>query len=144
AVGEAFCYATAETPTEAMLATRLSSIAAALRPGGILLFDVATPGRSNPEGRRQGRWENKRGDLILLAEVEAADSNILVRDIDIFTCESGRYRRWHERHTLVTYHPEVVLQLLDAAGFVGVERLTGYDTFEFRPGWEGFLARTPL
>src|SRR5690606_25258994 len=66
AVGEALCYrGSGSSPTHEALQARLRSVFAALSSGGVLLFDVATPGRSGPTRQRHAAWA-KGGNFIYL------------------------------------------------------------------------------
>jgi SAM-dependent methyltransferase len=136
AVGEAFNYAVDPAASLAALEARLRSIHDALEPGGILLFDVAGPGRSGPSGVRRSFWHH--GSVYLgFEEHERGDE--LIRDITIFAGHGGLFRRESENHVLRTYAPEAIEVLLDRLGFER-ERLARYDTFDFAPGWYGFAA----
>jgi SAM-dependent methyltransferase len=93
AVGEALNYAApGDLPDAARLARRLGEVAAALQQGGLLLLDVAGPGRAGPGRRRQGSW-HRPGAAVLLDEVEAADGATLARTILTFAAAGALYRR---------------------------------------------------
>ena len=136
AIGEAFSYAADPTASRDALAARLAAIHAALVPGGLLLFDVAGPGRSGPSGMRRAFWSH--ADVHLGIE-EHETAGTLSRAITLFVPEGGRYRRVQEMHTLRLYTPEDIEQLLSATGFIW-ERLRAYDDFEPPPGWHAFAA----
>lgn len=139
AVGEAFCYAAAgDIPDLERLAERFQAIARVLVPGGLLLCDVAGPGRSGPSSSRQRVWEKDR-TLLSLDEAEDPTALCLTRRINIFTPVGALHRRTQETHTLRLYRPEEVVSALECAGFA-VERLKAYADFAFLPGWFGFAA----
>lgn len=137
AVGEAFSYAADPAAGSAALASRLAAIHRALAPGGLLLFDVAGPGRSGPSGARRSFWA--REDACLgLSEHEHPDGR-LERAITVFTRQGALFRREEETHLLRLYSPDAVAELLQRAGF-SCERLPGYDDFTTGPAWHAFAA----
>lgn len=139
AVGEAFCYQSAgHVPDLGKLGVRLQSIADALPSGGLLLFDVATPGRSGRGGRRHASWEAS-GTYLYLDERELPDSSSLTRTIDSFVPVGELYKREREVHRLTLYEPAPIERMLEAAGFAAT-RMTRFGDFELRPGWLGWLA----
>src|SRR5262249_54260279 len=116
---------------------RLADIYESLLPGGILLLDVAGPGRSGPERLRRSFWADER---TALGFEEREDDETLTRRITLFVAVSELYRRVEESHRLWLYRPELVEAALEKAGF-GAERLLRYDTYELPSGWHAFLAR---
>lgn len=137
AVGEAFNYAAEDqAPDLERLERRLAAIHRALAPGGLLLFDVAGPGRSGPGGARKASWD-RDGVLLYLDESEAGGR--LTRTIDTFVPVGALYRRSREVHRLVLHSPDAVAAALERTGF-RVERLAGYGEFRFPAGWTGFAA----
>jgi SAM-dependent methyltransferase len=105
ALGEVVCYA-------AGLDDLTTGAARALPPGGLLLFDVATPARLETAGR--GFFEGE--DWLLCNEV-SGDGDTLTRRITTFTRDGRAWRRAEEEHTLTLYPADDVLAALDAAGF---------------------------
>jgi SAM-dependent methyltransferase len=139
AVGEALNYATdAFTPDLEGLEERLAAIARALVPGGLLLFDVAGPGRSGVIGSRQKFWEHD-GTVLLMEEVEDRPGSRLTRRHQIFVPVGPLHRRAAETHHLVLFPPEEVSAALERTGFA-VERLDTYEGFPPLPGWSCFAA----
>lgn len=136
AVGEAFCYATDPRAGTEALEHRLATIHRVLAPGGLLLFDVAGPGRSGPDGVRRlfRTWDRL---AIGVEEREAAGE--LTRAIASFVPVGDLCRRIDEEHVLRLYEPARIERMLDAAGFA-YERLGRYADFVFPAGWHGFLA----
>jgi hypothetical protein len=114
AVGEIFCYAGIDD----RLFARLHN---ALAPGGVLLFDIATPGREGSDPRRA--WHE--GDGWLLCMEARADGAELTRAITTFTQsgDDGSWRRMDETHTLQLYDPGEVVAALRAAGFASARVL---------------------
>jgi SAM-dependent methyltransferase len=146
AVGEALCYAADPRASLTALEGRFATIRSALAPGGLLLFDVASPGRSGPTGTRCVRWE-KGGTFLSMEERESALG--LTRRIDTFVPAEATpggdvlYRRAEETHTLRLYDPDATMSALERAGF-SCERLPGYDDFRLPPGWNAFAATKPI
>ncbi len=139
AIGEAFGYCSASvTPDAALLERRLETIWKGLRPGGVLLFDVAGPGRSGPSGRRTLMW-NHDDSFVCLDEREDGDTATLTRTIDTFAPRGGLHRHRREVHRLSLFEPARVEQALNAVGFRS-ERLDRYAHFELPEGWTAFVA----
>ena len=142
AIGEAFCYhGSGCVPTHQALEARLHSIFAALSSGGVLLFDVATAGRSGPTGRRQAVWE-KEGSFVLLDEVESETAGSLERVIDSFVLEGGMHRHEREVHRLTLFDADRVDATLAKIGF-RYRKLTQVGHFTLLPGWVAFEAMKP-
>lgn len=147
AIGEALNYATdARAGLDAVraLATRVHD---ALEPGGVFVFDVATPGRHGPDKRRAVFHRRETWCLGMHAE-ESADSTTLDRRITIFTMtDDGTYRRTDEHHVLRLYDADTLAAALRGAGF-DVSVLDRYvdDPAPTTPpgGWHVFVARRPL
>jgi len=141
AVGEAFSYAADPAASLAALETRLSSIHRALAPGGLLLFDVAAPGRSGPTGVRRSFWSGD-GAYLGLEERKDVTAPQLTRAITIFLPQGELYRKVEETHVLRLYAPEDVEALLTRVGFEW-QSLRRYDDFELLPGWNAYAAGKP-
>jgi SAM-dependent methyltransferase len=93
AIGEVFNYPFDEGNTRAALPSLFARIHAALRPGGLLVFDLASPGLV-PGGRTR-TWTT------------GPDWAVLVEN----------YRRREEVHRQRLHRPAEILVLLRAAGF---------------------------
>lgn len=139
AVGEAFCYAADPVAGLPALEERLAAIHRALAPRGLLLFDVAGPGRSGAEGSRRSFWSFD-GDYLGVEEQENRADRVLSRTITLFLPEGDRFRRVRETHRLCLYAPEDVGGLLTKVGF-DWDELQRYDDFELPPGWHAFAAQ---
>lgn len=132
AVGEAFCYAGPALPA------LFGRIFRSLQPGGVLLFDVAGPGRlSSP----LDVYEDAAGQWLIALRREEADG-ALTRRITLFRRIGAAYRRSDETHTLRLYDPAAVAADLATAGFAA-RRVSGWGTFAFTSGWTGFVAQRP-
>jgi SAM-dependent methyltransferase len=139
AVGEALSYATDAGAGLPGLRDLLAAIHGALTPGGLLLFDVAGPGRGGPDGHQERTFASGP-TLLLLDEREDRANGVLTRALTTFTMLGPRFRRSDETHRLVLYEPERIELLLAETGFAW-DRLAGYEGTELLPGWHVFLAR---
>jgi SAM-dependent methyltransferase len=107
----------------------------ALRPGGFLLFDVATQDKAQGDRtvERAGRgWR-------LEARIEV-DGTRLTRTIDTWREVRGQTRHAREVHRQRLFEADWLVASLEDFGFT-VERLGGYDDYGFQEGWDGLLAR---
>ncbi|MCI0380460.1 MAG: class I SAM-dependent methyltransferase [Gemmataceae bacterium] len=138
AVGECFNFLFDKTHSKAALAKVLRRIYKALALGGILLFDIATPGRV-PEGVRRLHVE---GDdwAVFVTATENRRRRLLTRKITSFVKVGDLYRRDYEQHRLQLLTAATVDKELRDIGFL-VRRLNRYEKLRFPPGYVGFLAR---
>ena len=97
----------------AALPTVLARIHAALRPDGLLVFDLVAPG-AVPGGRSR-HWTTGP-DWAVLAENEE-EGDLLTRSITTFRRTGDGYRRGEEVHRQRLYRPREVLSLLRGTGF---------------------------
>ena len=116
AVGEVLNYGTWSD-----VAQFVANARAALRPGGVLLFDIAERGSYPPhDERRIG------GDDWSVIVIKESDGGTLTRRILTFREVDDNVRRSEETHTLALYDRRAVVDLLRAAGFrVSVRRSYG-------------------
>jgi len=129
ATGEALSYAADPRAGPAQLERLLRRVHGALEPGGVLVFDIATPGRAGPDGVRQRCYDRELWTLYLRAE-ERADHALLDRYITIFRrTGTGLYRRSDEHHLLRLYDPGEIVELLERVGF-DAETLDDYPSSE--------------
>jgi len=129
AIGEVFNYLFDER------ARRLTfgRVAAALRPGGLFVLDLAGPGRvTSPSGHTLGR------DFAVLVDREEKNG-VLERRITTFRKVGAYYRRSDELHRQRLFSPSEVLSALRAAGF-RARPARGYDTLRFPRGLTAFFA----
>jgi SAM-dependent methyltransferase len=139
AIGECFSYLFDPEVAGAGLDRLFARIHAALAARGLLLFDVATPGRVR--GRSPQRTWSEGADWAVLVEVDEEPTACrLTRAITTFRAEGGSWRRDHEVHHLRLHDPRELETRLRAAGF-RVRRLAGYGELRFAPGHVGFCAR---
>ena len=113
AVGEVFNYLFDEGNTRAALPVWFARIHGALRPGGMLVFDLVAPGAV--PGRRSRTWRTGP-DWAVLAENEE-EGDLLTRSITCFRRRGAGYRRSEEVHRQRLYLPAEILALLRATGF---------------------------
>jgi SAM-dependent methyltransferase len=136
AIGEVLGYL--GTEGRADLDRVLARLARALRPGGLLLFDLAGPGRPRAGPRRT--WTEGDGWAVL---VETADvGGVLERRIVTYRDVGGdAFRRGEETHRLRLHRPADVLATLRAAGFAARTLRAGYAGELPPPGLTAYLAR---
>jgi SAM-dependent methyltransferase len=142
AIGEVFNYLFDGRNPGRRLASVLSRVHKALRPGGMFLFDLAEPGRVRGPGPQCGYTEGPDWACLYSAE-EDRPRKILTRTITTFRQAGDSYRRHAEVHRLRLYPRSDVLHELRKAGF-RARILAGYAGFRFPAGWAAFLARKPL
>jgi SAM-dependent methyltransferase len=143
AIGECVNYRVGERAYDlaGMAAVRwlVARSAAALVPGGLLLFDTAGPGRAGPD-----RWQevvNLADDWAMVMRARE-ERDLLTRDITLFRRYGEAYRRSNERHVLQLVSPDLVERVLADVGFQ-VRRLSGYAGAKTGPGWTAFQATQP-
>jgi SAM-dependent methyltransferase len=113
----------------------------ALRSGGLLVFDFATPARLR--ARTPVRNWREGSDWAVLVNVAGdREQNILRREIVSFRKIGQLYRRSEETHLLRLYRPADVVQDLARCGF-RTRILRGYGRFRFPRGISGVLAVKP-
>lgn len=134
ALGEVVNYMADERAGEERLQELVGRIHAALAPGGLFLFDFATPGRGT------GSVDVREGDGWRIESVAVEDpaTRTLERRM---TIEMGGERR-EEVHRLHLYDPDFVLKCLEGPGFSS-EALFAYCDFGFWPGYAAFAAVRP-
>ena len=141
AVGECFNYLFDPTTSIRSLSRLLGRIHGALDPNGLLLCDVAEPGRVPGGGPRRLFVEESDWAILVTVE-EDRRRRILTRRITSFRRVGEWYRRDQEVHRQRLNPRSEVLCRLREAGF-RVRTLRGYGEDVFPPGLAGFLARKP-
>ena len=140
AVGEVLNYADDDRAGLGALERLVARAQAALRPGGAFVLDVATPGRAGPSGRRDVFFEGDEAYAMFVHAEESEDQRSLTRRITLFSqADGGLYEKALETHLLRLYPREQVDACLAAQPF-DVERLSGYGSIRFVPGWVGWCA----
>jgi len=138
AIGEVFNYRFDSRNTRQRLERVFGRVFEALAPGGLFLFDVATPGRV-PDGGHHGYTEGE-GWACLYTAKEDAKRKTITRTITSFRQVGRLYRRDHEVHELQLFDRAEVREGLRAVGFQ-VRTLQSYGNMRFPRGCVGFLAR---
>jgi trans-aconitate methyltransferase len=109
-----------------------------LRPGGVLLVDLAGPTRADPEPRtsvRQG--QDYRLEVTVSTDAERRTLTRTITITDLAGTET-------ETHVLHLMDPVEVVAALRSVGFE-VTALNGYSAdLPFPRGWSGFLGRVIL
>ncbi len=142
AVGECLNYVFDAGHSRVKLKGLFRRIHASLAPGGLLLGDVAEPGRVRGGGAQKSFWEGEDW-VVLVTSREDRRRKLLTREITSFRKVGDSYRREHELH-----HQRLLPRLelaceLRRTGF-RVRALSGYGSLKFGPGHAGFLARKPV
>lgn len=141
AIGEVVNYAFDAANGEDALSDLLQRAYEALEPCGILLFDVAGPGRARPGEPRH--THSMGSDWAALVEtVVEPGTGVLTRHITSFRQVGVLYRRDVEIHRLVLHEPALVLKILTEVGFQA-ELLPRYRTVALPQGVAPFLGRKP-
>ena len=140
-IGECVNYAFDRHSGKPALARFFRRVFEALRPGGVLIFDVVEPGLV-PGGQPQRKFVEGPDWAILLEVHEDARRHLLTRRITSFRKTGKLYRRSQEIHRLHLYPRADLLVRLTAAGFEA-HVVEGYGRFRFTPAHAAFVARKP-
>lgn len=106
-----------------------------LRPGGLLLLDLAGPTRADPEPRT--RESTGQGYSLRVTTATDPQRQTLTRTITVTTADATET----ETHVLHLMDPVEVMAVLRSAGFE-VTALDRYaEDLPFPRGWTGFMAR---
>ncbi|MBP1597580.1 MAG: methyltransferase family protein [Acidobacteria bacterium] len=138
-IGECFNYLFDSNNSWASLTRVLRRIFKALRKGGVLVFDLAGPGRLCGRPPVLSHYEGKDW-AILVRAAEDEHGSTLTRKITAFRRVGEFYRRTDETHRLRLYDAARVAGGLRAIGF-SVRVLRGYGQLRFVRGHAAFLAR---
>jgi SAM-dependent methyltransferase len=137
AIGEVFGYDARGTGPSA-LGPVFARCHDALDPGGLLMFDLAGPGRV--QAPQQRGWTAGPGWVVLVET--HVESDTLIREIVTFR-DSGRscYRRSDETHRLRLHRPADVLAQLRRNGFTARTLRPGYGATALPPGLIAYIAK---
>jgi SAM-dependent methyltransferase len=141
AVGECFNYLFDRGNTIQSLSKVLGRIYGALERGGLLLFDIAEPGRVPGDGIRRLFVDEADWAVLVVAE-EDPQNHVLTRRITTFRRIGELFRRDQEIHKQRLIPRSELLERLRELGF-RVRILRGYGPVFFPPVRTGFLARKP-
>jgi SAM-dependent methyltransferase len=140
-IGESFNYFVRRPFSEAALARLFRRIRSALVPGGVLLFDMAAPGRVPGGGPIKVHWEADDWAILVTTD-EDRKRRILTRRIVSFRSfrrQGPTYRRSEETHRQRLFEKKKVLRLLREADF-RARALGGYGELRFPRGLVGYIA----
>ncbi len=137
-LGECFNYTFDPGNSPGALRKMFRRVYAALRPGGVFVFDVAEPGRGGAVPVRRW-WQG--GDWVLLAET-SEKSDVLTRRMTVFRLIGRTYRRSDETHVVRLYRREDINSELQRAGFT-VRVMRRYGELRLRKSHVAFIARKP-
>jgi SAM-dependent methyltransferase len=136
ALGECFNYLFDPANGQKALAQFLARVQQALCPGGMLIFDVAQPGRGR--GPRQKHVVGK--DWAVLVDVEEDTSTaLLTRHITAFRQVGNLYRRSEEVHRLHLYRGADLVTALRRLG-MRARLARRYGSFGLPHGIVGIVA----
>jgi SAM-dependent methyltransferase len=141
AIGECVNYAFDRKSGKRALARFFRRVHQALRPGGVLIFDIVEPGQV-PGAAPQRRFLEGPDWAILLEVSEDRKRKILSRRIVSFRRVGKLFRRSEEIHRLHLYSAPELLAELDRAGFEA-QSFNGYGRFQFAPAHAAIVARKP-
>jgi SAM-dependent methyltransferase len=138
AIGEVFSYCSSVNGKSPSLNRLLRRAYAALRPGGVLIFDVLIDGRP----MAYESWRSGAAWAVLTRVREEPKRHRLTRDIVAFRKTAGGYRRTGEKHVLRTFARQAMASQLRRVGFrVKARNRYGQASLPFRR-W-AFVARKP-
>ena len=138
AIGEVFGYVDPGTDRAAELGDVFARCHDALEPGGLLMFDLAGPGRL--QAREQRGWRAGPGWVVLVET--RVESDTLIRRIVTFSdCGRSRYRRSDETHRLHLHRPADVLGQLRRNGFTARTLPAGYGAVPLPSGLTAYVGK---
>lgn len=138
AIGEVLSYSFEEPDAGDRRRALFARVHAALKPDGLLVFDIATPERAPHDGAQhvETRGEGWRVEMTVEGD---RDRTILTRHITTARELKGHTRIAKETHRLRLLDADLVQAELRTAGFE-VETLGGYPGIGFPRGLIGFSA----
>ena len=139
AIGECFNYLFDDSNSPESFRAVLHRAYAALLPSGLLLFDVAEPGRNAGLANRQVHRTGADW-AVLVDSVEDREQMTLTRSIHTFRQIGEHYRRGFEQHILRLMPRAEVASMLKEIGFQ-VKLLDRYGEQPFPVGVVGILAQ---
>ncbi len=142
AVGECFNYLFDPRNRFSRLDTLFKRIFRSLRPGGLFLFDIATPDRLPRHGTTLNLIEDP-GWTVVVESARRPGTQIIERHITTFRKVGKSYRRDSETHSLILLDPTRIAGRLREIGF-RVRPIREYSGMPLLPGVVGFLARKPV
>ena len=138
-LGECFNYLFDDRNRRPSLCRLFRQAYRALQPGGLLVFDVAEPGRACGADRRF--WQGR--DWACLTEFDHdRRRNLLTRRMTTFRKIGRHYRRAEETHVQQLYRGSQLARDLQEVGF-RVRVVRGYGELRFLKAHVGLIARKP-
>jgi SAM-dependent methyltransferase len=138
AIGEVLSYLPPGAKAAPSLPRLFRRIAGALRPGGLLVFDLIVTEKRRPMAYRT--WRSGDDWSVLVSVSEQPARRRLVREITTFRRVGARYRRSHETHVVRICLRAAIERMLRQAGF-SVRVLRGYGAARLAPRRLAFCAR---
>jgi SAM-dependent methyltransferase len=139
-IGECLNYTFDGPRTLQSIARLFRRVYAALRPGGVFVFDVAGRMRAPRTGTRRGWWQGD--DWAILVETKAGRGGALIRAIDCYRKIGKRFRHSEEIHVQRLFEPVEIVSRLEASGFT-VQTSDRYGRVRLPEGLAAFIARKP-
>jgi hypothetical protein len=140
AIGEVLNY-DVSAEAEEHLVSFFARAHAALRPDGLLVLDVAGPGRIPADGPVR-TWSEGSDWAILVETAEDRRAHELTRRMTVFRRTGGGWRRTETEHRQRLYPASAVVALLRDAGF-RARILRSYEGDEpLAPGHRALIAVT--
>lgn len=138
-IGECLNYLFDENNSLAGLRRLFQRLLVALDSGGLLVFDVAVPGRGCGTHQKHSQGE----DWAVLVDIEEDEQNQqLRRQITTFRRVGRTYRRRQEIHLLRLYERAAVARELRTVGF-RLQTFSAYGECPLPVGCVGFKAQKP-
>lgn len=141
-VGEAFNYLFDPHAGFAAMCAVFERAYAALVPGGLLMFDVAQPGRAQP--RIEHNVWNGSDWQVVSETIEYPEKRQLERRITTTRQTSAGDRVSIEVHELALHDHEEVFAALKGAGFAPLTLASYAEDYRFGVGHGGFMAVKPF
>ena len=139
-LGECFNYLFDDRNGRASLRRLFRHAYGALQPGGLLVFDIAEPGRARTWDRRF--WKGRNWACLVEFDHDEPRHR-LARRITTFRKIGRQYRRGEETHVQQLYRGSRLAEDLRQAGF-RVRTVRGYGDLRFLKAQVGFVARKPI
>jgi SAM-dependent methyltransferase len=129
ALGEPLNYHPPDGDAEARVFGFFSEAAAALRPSGLLVFDVIVRGEPSLTARRTSAGEDW---AVLVRANEDSNAGRLRRDIRTFRRIGDGWRRGHETHHVRVFEADTLRAALLRSGF-DVQTAAAYGSYRLAP-----------
>ena len=139
-IGECVNYCFDETNSRSSIRRLFERCYRALRPGGLLICDVATLQRKPRGGARE--HQSSGAGWRITAKTTASGSRGLCREIVAYRRTGAGWRRSSEIHNLRLYAADEVAGDLRRCGF-RVRPVRSFGRFRLPPGIVGFVAVKP-